>query len=121
MKEYTEDFEMFWSLYPSRWDRERSRHIKRKKEPAFEKWVKLSPEIRAECLMGATKITDFEGSCPRDCVTWINQRGWMDMRPKQKRPMPQEIQEMAQGLLKSVPAPINFHNERNRQRKALGL
>ena len=119
MTAYTEDFEMFWSLYPPRWDRNAIRLIKRKKEPAYEKWVLLSAEIRAECLLGASKIKSFEGSSPRDCVTWINQKGWIDMRPKKKIPLPQEIQEMAAGLLKAPPEkkPEPVY----KQRKALGL
>ena len=117
--EYTADFEMFWALYPDRWDRANSHRIKRKKEPAFEKWILLSNEIRAECLLGASKIKSFEGSSARDCVTWINQKGWLDMRPKKRRPLPQEIQDMAAGLLKSVPKEESMAVKANRQVRAL--
>lgn len=98
--------------------------IKRKKAPAFEKWKKLSPEIRAECLLLAKDIKWAEGSSARDCVTWINQKGWEDMRKKEeeKRPLPQEVQEIVNKLLKKPDyKTVNFHDERNRQRKALGL
>ena len=100
--EYTEDFEMFWSLYPQRWH-EKYGWIKRKKAPASISWEKLTNEIKAECLMIVKKIQKAEGGSVRDCVTWINQKGWVDMRPKKKRPTNEQIQEMAKGLLKVPP------------------
>ncbi len=99
---YSQDFEMFWRLYPDRWDRDQRVRIKRKKAPAFEKWLKLSNEIKAECLTIAKQIKFSEGSSIRDCVTWLNQKGWEDMRPKDNhRPTNEQIQEMARGLLKT--------------------
>ena len=119
MTDYTADFEMFWSLYPKRWDRDGNTRIKRKKRPAFEKWVLLNAEIRAECLGIAHKISDAEGSSARDCVTWINQKAWEEMRPPQARPTGPQVQDMIQGLLKEVPKAINFAMERNKQMDAL--
>ena len=121
MTEYTADFEMFWALYPYRWSMTVGKEIKRKKQPAFEKWVLLSKEVRAECLLGASKIKSFEGRSPRDCVTWINQKGWIDMRPKTRRPLPQEIQDMVEGLLKSVPPEESMAVKSNKAvRKLMG-
>lgn len=117
MTEYSADFEMFWKIYPDRWDRNMNQRIKRKKAPAFEKWKKLSKEIRAECLLKAKDIKYAEGSSARDCVTWINQRGWEDMRKEEgKKPLPSEIQAMVDKLLKTPDyRTVNFHDERNRQ------
>lgn len=107
---------MFWSLYPDRWDREGRNRIKRKKAPAFEKWAKLSNEIKAECLTIATKIRASEGSSVRDCVTWINQKAWEEMRPKKKRATNEQIQEMARGLLEVPPVkkPEPVYKQRKR-------
>ena len=116
---YSEDFEMFWKLYPKRWDRQARFLIKRKKAPAYESWQKLSNEIKAECLMNAKKIKSFEGSSVRDCVTWLNQKGWIEMRPEEVQPTNAQIQEMARDLLKEVPKPINFEEEANKQTRKL--
>ena len=103
--EYTPDFEMFWKLYPDRWDRDMNRRIKRKKAPAFEKWRELSNKLKAECLMIAKQIKYSEGSNARDCVTWLNQKGWEEMRPDENKDKPTnaQIQEMVQGLLDMPP------------------
>lgn len=102
--QYTPDFEMFWKLYPQRWH-EKYGLIKRKKEPAFESWQKLTNEVKAECLMIAKKIKKSEGGSVRDCVTWINQKGWVDMRPDENKDKPTnvQIQKMAADLLKVPP------------------
>lgn len=115
--DYTEEFETFWSLYPKRWSRDLSVYIKRKKWPAFEKWQKLDQAIRNDCLAKARLIKATEGT-PRDCVTWLNQRGWDDIelpKPPQKA-LPTEITPH----LKIVDSHIvNVNNERNRQTQAL--
>jgi len=114
---YTEEFETFWKLYPKRWNRDLGVYVKRKKWPAFEKWQKLSQAIRNECLAKARLIKATEGT-PRDCVTWLNQRGWDDIElptPKPKA-LPAEITPK----LKTVESHIvNINNERNRQTAGL--
>ena len=76
--EYTKDFLEFWKKYPARWNSNLSVMVKRKKYPASLSWQKLSPEERRECLFKAKYIKQTEG-VPRDCVTWLNQRGWDDI------------------------------------------
>ena len=102
---YTPDFEMFWLLYPRRWH-EKYGWIKRKKEPAYKSWCKLTNDIKAECLTNAKKIKQSEGGSVRDCVTWLNQKGWRELRPEDKKmPTNAEIQQMAQGLFDPPPKP----------------
>lgn len=84
MTEYTEEFKIFWKAYPWRWDRANSQRIKRKKKPAFLAWQKLSEEVRAECMAKRKMIRAAEGSCARDCVTWLNQEGWEDIEVESK-------------------------------------
>ena len=100
--DYTLEFEEFWLKYPSRWDRQASRLIKRKKDPAFKSWRKLSPEIHAECLAKVRFIKQFEGSAIRDPVTWLNQKGWRDINITPK-PKPIVSKSEADGIIKSVP------------------
>lgn len=76
--DYTAEFETFWQLYPKRWNQDLGVYVKRKKWPAFEKWQKLSQAIRNDCLAKVYLIKATEGT-PRDCVTWLNQRGWDDI------------------------------------------
>jgi len=116
--EYTKDFEKFWKLYPKRWNRDLGIWVKRKKWPAFEKWQKLPKKIKQRCLEIVHLIKDAEGT-PRDCVTWLNQRGWEDIETtsKTKIGLPRE---MIEGLLKDVPdVKIDVSNERNRQMRKL--
>jgi len=118
MTQYSKEFEYFWRVYPSRWDRDMSRRIKRKKAPAWDKWQKLDPQTRHEILTKAKYIKDFEGSYARDAVTWLNQRGWddMDFKPDWKPTLPEELLN----VLKPVELPtVDFNDKRNRQQMEL--
>ena len=122
MADYTPAFEIFWSKYPKRWHQGLGCLIKRKKWPAFEKWQKLPKAIKAKCLARVHLIKQFEGT-PRDCVTWINQRGWDDMEWEELKKLPIGFpKEMIENLLKEVPeAGVNVSNRRNRQKDKLGV
>ncbi len=98
---YTPEFLEFWVKYPSRWDRQASRRIKRRKGPAFKSWQKLTPDIQDECLRKVRYIKQFEGSAVRDPVTWLNQCGWEDIDIKPK-PNPIVSKDTADSILKSV-------------------
>ena len=114
---YTSEFELFWKAYPARWDRDRSVKVKRKKRPAFEKWLKLSKEERQECLGKRKRIWQEEGNCPRDCVTWLNQYGWEDI----DLPEDKWVQVLPDVKMKEIAPVVNLNDERNKQRKVLGL
>jgi hypothetical protein len=120
--DYTPEFEIFWKAYPSRWNRELGLSIKRKKYPAFLKWQKLSKAIKGKCLARVHLIKQFEG-VPRDCVTWINQRGWDDMEWEEIKKLPMGLpKEMIENLLKKVPeVNVNVSNVRNRLKDKLGV
>ena len=115
--DYTEEFETFWKAFPSRWNRGVGGYIKRKKWPAFEKWQKLSQAIRSDCLAKSRLIRLTEGT-PRDCVTWLNQRGWDDIELPNPKPkaLPAEITPKLKIVESHI---INVNNERNQQIKAL--
>jgi hypothetical protein len=49
-----------------------------------------------------------------DCVTWINNKGWEDLRPRKERPTGPQVQEMIKGLLKDVPKEKSFAMKRNK-------
>lgn len=116
VSEYTPEFETFWKKYPSRWNSNLSISVKRKKYPAFESWQKLSPKIRAECLFKAKHIKKSEG-VPRDCVTWLNQRGWDDIELEKPEPLPVNVVP----IMKVVPKGDNrsVSDKVNEQRKKL--
>lgn len=121
-KKYTDEFEQFWKGFPARWNRDfqGGTWVKRKKYPAFEKWQKLPGETRAKCLRIIKQIKKAEGGAVRDAVTWLNQYGWDDINEIN------EIEEAyhlpgSMNVLKSVDTTLNINNERNRQRKKLGL
>lgn len=115
--EYTPAFLIFWGGFPSRWNSNLHTYVKRKKYPAFESWQKLSPEIQAKCLRIVKQIKKTEGT-PRDCVTWLNQRGWDDIDEPDL-----DVQRLPRSFtdsLKSIPETgINVNNERNRQMQKL--
>jgi len=115
-KDYTPIFLIFWRSYPSRWNMNLHKYVKRKKWPAFLAWEKLTPEIQAKCMRIAKKIKAAEGT-PRDCVTWLNERGYDDIDEPDldAQTLPQEFT----GGLKRVPGGVNVNNERNRQMDAL--
>jgi len=115
--EYTPEFEIFWKAYPQRWNRDLSRFIKRKKFPAFQKWQKLSQAIRNDCLAKAHLIKQTEGT-PRDCVTWLNQRGWDDIELEKPKLIPAKLLPKMKAV-ESVE--VNVSNERNRQKDELGV
>jgi len=99
--EYTSEFETFWKKYPARWNSNLSVMVKRKKYPAFVSWQKLTPETQRECLFKAKYIKQTEGT-PRDCVTWLNQRGWDDIELEvPKAFMPKEFDTA--NVIKIVP------------------
>ena len=117
-KPYTDEFEQFWKKYPRRWNKDfqGGSYVKRKKRPAFEKWEKLSPETRRECLAKAKYIYQYEGGCVRDCVTWLNQFGWEDIEIE----VP-EVAEIVNTIkLPEVPqSEVNVNNERVKQVRKL--
>ncbi len=119
MTAYTEEFKIFWKAYPWRWDRSNSQRIKRKKKPAFLAWQKLSKEIRAECMAKRKMVRASEGSCARDCVTWLNQEGWEDIELAEEKWKPYLPKEMTEPIGKippeKRPEPVY------KQRKRLGL
>ena len=98
--DYTPEFETFWKQFPSRWNRDLGISVKRKKWPAFEKWQKLSQAIRNDCLAKACLIKQSEGT-PRDCVTWLNQRGWDDIELPDK-PKPKALPAALVPVMKTV-------------------
>ena len=118
-KRYTDEFERFWKGFPARWNRDfqGGTWVKRRKRPAFEKWEKLSDEVKAKCLRVVKQIKKAEGGAVRDAVTWLNQYGWEDIEE------PEEVQHLPKSMnvLKTVEHNINVNSERNRQRKELGL
>ena len=101
---YSKEFEVFWRLYPKRWDRGRNKLIKRKKFPAWESWQKLDEDTQHEILTKAKYIKDFEGSSARDAVTWLNQRGWDDVEfPDSWVPvLPNELTDICKASEKNV-------------------
>ena len=119
---YTEDFETFWVKYPARWSQSMSAHIKRRKQPAFISWQKLSLEVQQECISKVHLIKQAEGgaSAVRDCATWLNQEGWDDID------LPEEnIKTLPKKYTNSVFMEDNFkidtNEQRNKLRKGLGL
>ena len=112
--EYTPEFELFWSKYPKRWNKDfqGGTWVKRKKRPAFDKWQKLSPAVRAECLYKAKYIKQYEGGAVRDCITWLNQYGWEDIDLEVPAEVPDIVKTIKFG---EVPNGVNVNNERNRQ------
>jgi len=119
--EYTREFEVFWKLYPTRWDRTCSVRIKRKKRPAFDKWQTLDEGTRHEILTKARFIREFEGGSARDAITWLNQYGWEDIefKPDYVPILPKELTDEV--FKKAKPRIINVNNERNRQKDGLGV
>ena len=111
--DYTQEFETFWKLFPKRWHTGLGVYIKRKKWPAFESWQKLSQAIRNDCLAKARLIKATEGT-PRDCVSWLNQKGWDDIElPK---PKPKALPAAITPKLRTVESHIvNMNNKRNEQ------
>ena len=115
---YSKEFEYFWKMYPKRSGK------KRRKCPAWLMWLRLTDDERHEVLTKAKYIKQFEGDYPRDAVTWLhpeNQRGWEDITFK-KAWVPILPTELIQDVLKEVDTKtVNISDERNRQRKGLGL
>lgn len=121
MTPYTEDFETFWVKYPSRWNKDLGIAVKRKKRPAFEKWLKLTDHIRAEILSKIHLIKHSEGGSVRDAVTWLNQYGWEDIDLPVKY-VPALPKELTKGALKQVESTkVNVSNKRNRQKDKMGV
>jgi len=116
---YSKDFETFWQKYPRRWNSNLGIYVKRKKFPAWEKWKKLSVEIRRECLSKVHLIKQTEGGAIRDAVTWLNQHGWSDIETvPQGTGLPKE---MIENLFKIDYQEDSVNKKVNRQRELLGL
>ena len=118
---YTDEFERFWKGFPARWNKDfqGGTWVKRRKHPAFDKWEKLSDEVKSKCLRILKQIKKAEGGTVRDAVTWLNQYGWEDIDE------PEEVQHLPESMtniIKMVPEHrVNVNNERKRQRKGLEL
>lgn len=117
--DYTPEFMAFWRKYPARWNSNLSCMVKRKKYPAFLSWQKLSPERQQECLAKVKYIKQTEGT-PRDCVTWLNQRGWDDIELEKPKPLPLPPELVPK--LKTVESHVvNVSNVRNKLKDELGV
>ena len=114
IKNYTPDFEQFWKGYPSRWNKDfqGGQWVKRKKQPAFQSWQKLSDEVRAKCLRILRQIKKSEGGAVRDAVTWLNEKGWDDIEEVE------EVQHlpasMTANVFKTVPKETDLNDSRNK-------
>ena len=117
-KPYTPEFEYFWRVYPKRWDRNRSKMIKRKKFPAWESWLKLDDETHHDILTKTKYIKDFEGGAVRDAVTWLNQRGWDDITFPGSW-VPVLPPELTKDVLKTDIKTLDVNERRNAIRKGL--
>ena len=113
--DYTPEFMEFWRKYPARWNSNLSCMVKRKKYPAFLSWQKLSLKRQQECLAKVKYIKQTEGT-PRDCVTWLNQRGWDDIELEKPKPISTKFLPKMK-IVESVE--LNVNNERNKQIAAL--
>jgi len=114
-KDYSIAFEEFWRAYPSRWNKnfQGGSWIKRKKHPAFLSWCKLSDDVRAKCMRIVKKIKSAEGGTVRDCVTWLNQKGWDDIEEEKWTPSMPAIK------MKGVGSSVNVNDRRNEQMELL--
>jgi hypothetical protein len=115
--DYTTEFQTFWIKYPKRWNRDIGCYVKRKKWPAFEKWQKLPQSIRDDCLAKVHLIRRSEGT-PRDCVTFLNQKGWDDIELEKPKPLPLP-KELVPKMKIVESVEVNVNNERNKQIEAL--
>ena len=119
IKNYTADFEQFWKGYPARWNKDfqGGQWVKRKKQPAFQSWQKLSDEIKAKCLRILKQIKRAEGGAVRDAVTWLNEKGWDDIKEAE------EVQHlpasMTANVFKPIPKPPDLNDARNKQMAGL--
>lgn len=102
--EYSKEFEVFWKLYPGRYNEVARRKVKRKKSDAGKVWNTLSKEIQHEILTKAKFIKDFEGKYPSDPVVWLRRDGWDDITfPDTWVPqLPEELTDVCEAPKKAL-------------------
>lgn len=78
--EYTDEFQLFWRLWPGRWRPESDTVIKVGKYEAFKVWQKLSTEEWDEiiALLKSGKVKQAGTQYLPDAHRWLNNRRWED-------------------------------------------
>lgn len=83
---YSEDFEIFWKKYPTRWIPESDTHVKIGKQLAWERWEKLSEESHRHIL---DIISQFKsGKAVPDPWRWLRDRKFEDYAISKPLPKP---------------------------------
>ena len=72
----------------------------------------MPDEVRAKCLRVVKQIKKAEGEAVRDCITWLNQKGWGDIEEPdlEAKTLPPELIPH----FKRVDIRVNTNNRRNR-------
>jgi len=79
-KPYTDDFNLFWKLWPGRFRPEENRYVKVGKREAWDEWEKLDEEDQAEILTVAKsgRIKSRGTQYLPDAVRWLKRKRWDD-------------------------------------------
>lgn len=76
---YSDEFELWWRLYPKR------KGSKGSKFEASKAWIKALRLVTAEVLTASLRAylttQQVQDGFPKDAVSWLNQRCWEDLEP----------------------------------------
>lgn len=87
--DYTEEFEIFWKIYPKRWNRSSGKHYKVGKYEAFQAWKRLSQKDRCKILIVVKYMQD--GEFVLDAHRWLKKRRFDDMEIREPKPKPPAV------------------------------
>jgi hypothetical protein len=95
---YTEEFELFWALYPPRWNEDLHTWRKNGKQAAFVLWEKMTVEDKIKAFETAKKLKGSKWT--PDARKWLLNKMWEDleMTDQQYRDSIKERKGQAQKL-----------------------
>jgi len=117
---YTDEFLRFWKLYPKQYHPGTNTWIRPAKAEAFEQWEHLDDEDKSHAMYSVMFYRRLKGQYIWHARRWLRNRGFDDWdMPEEKG---EHLPESMTNVVKIVPEHhVNTNNERNRQRKELGL
>jgi hypothetical protein len=77
--DFTEEFEQFWALYPTRYIKSSNSYVKIGKALAFQYWRQLPKESQLLALEAVKHLKS--GEYIKDCFRWLRDKNWLDYSP----------------------------------------
>ena len=76
---FTKEFEQFWALYPTRYNKETGIKTKPNKAIAYQYWKQMYKDDKQ---LAIEAVKHYKTPFVKDCFRWLRDKNWLDYSPK---------------------------------------